>query len=181
MGVVEIKASLKTLKFISSIITVLIFILVFLLAGIRIFGFKVYTVLSPSMEPEYPTGSIIYVKKVDVDSLKEKDVITFFLSKDTTATHRIIELVPDENNSDIIRFRTKGDANEIADGSLVEKNQIIGSPVFVIPFLGFIANYIHTPPGLYIAITSAIAIICFVLIVDILSDDKKKSKIPKNN
>ena len=171
----------KTLKFISLIITIVVFLLVFLLAGVKIFGFKIYTVLSPSMEPEYPTGSIIHVKEVNPDKLKEKDVITFNLTKDIVATHRIIELVSDEEDPDIIRFRTKGDANNVADGSLVEKDQIIGSPVFTIPFLGYLANYIHSPSGIYVVIAIAIAIICFVLIVDILSDDKKKGVNSKNN
>lgn len=35
----------------------LLLLLVFLLAGVRLLGLEIYTVLSPSMEPNYPTGS----------------------------------------------------------------------------------------------------------------------------
>ena len=80
------------------------------LVGARLFGFKVFTVLSGSMEPKYPVGSLIYVKKVDYTTLKSGDVITFMLDENTVATHRIVEVVPDQEDPSVIRFRTKGDA-----------------------------------------------------------------------
>ena len=57
----------------------LLLLLVFLLAGVRLLGLEIYTVLSPSMEPNYPTGSLICVKEVDPYTLQEKDVITYRL------------------------------------------------------------------------------------------------------
>ncbi len=58
--------SVKTILKISSYgMIALLLLLVFLLAGVRLLGLEIYTVLSPSMEPNYPTGSLIYVKDVD--------------------------------------------------------------------------------------------------------------------
>ncbi len=166
----------KVLKIFSSVLVVLVVILAFLMVGVRLFGLQIFTVLSGSMEPEYPTGSLIYVKKVEPAELEANDVITFNLTEGTTATHRIIELVPDEDNPDIIRFRTKGDANDMADGSLVDFDSVIGMPVFMIPYLGYLAVYIQQPPGSYIIITVGAALIILVIMADIISCDDKKIK-----
>ena len=50
---------------ITTVIVILVVILAILLAGVRLFGLQVFTVLSGSMEPTYHVGSLIYVKKTD--------------------------------------------------------------------------------------------------------------------
>lgn len=97
------------------------------------------------MEPTYHTGSLIYVKSVDYTELKTGDVISFMLNEDTVATHRIVEIVPDEEDASVLRFRTKGDANNTDDGGLVHYKNVIGTPIFTIPYLGYVANYIQHP------------------------------------
>lgn len=76
------------------------------------------------------------------------------LDENTVATHRVVEVVPDEDDPSTLRFRTKGDANDAEDGSLVHYKNVIGTPVFTIPKLGYAANYIQHPPGLYVAISA---------------------------
>lgn len=136
----------KTWNVISSILVALVVLLALLLVGARLFGLQVYTVLSGSMEPTYHTGSLIYVKKVDPYTIRDGQVITFMLDENTIATHRVVGVVPDEEDSTVVRFRTKGDANETEDGGLVHYKNVIGTPVFTIPYLGFVANYIQHPP-----------------------------------
>lgn len=166
----------KALKITSNSLVILVVILAVLLVGVKFVGVEVLTILSPSMEPKYPTGSVIYIVPVDPAELKVKDVITFKLTDSMTATHRIIELIPDENDPDVIRFRTKGDNNDTPDGSLVEFQDIVGKPVLCIPLLGYLAMNIQSPPGNYIAIGVSLAIIFFVMIVDTITDDKKSKK-----
>ena len=165
---------LKTaLKITSNTLIALVIILAILLVGVRIFGIDILTVLSPSMEPKYPTGSLIYLVDVDPAKLEVDDVITYRISEKTTATHRIKEIIPDEDDPSIVRFRTKGDNNDDYDGSLVEFEQVEGKVIFCIPLLGHLAMYIQRPPGLYVAIGTALAIIFFVMVVDAVTDDKK--------
>lgn len=166
----------KGLKISSWIVIGIVVLLAIALFGVKLFGLEIYTVLSPSMEPKYPTGSVIYVKDVDTARLKVDDVITYRISDSMTATHRIIELVPDEDDPTIIRFRTKGDNNNIADGALVEMDAVLGKPVFTIPLLGYLANYMQSKSGRIVIICVAIALIAYVSIVDTVTDDKKKSK-----
>ncbi len=158
----------------NSVITVLITIVVALaimLAGVRLFGYTPFTVLSGSMEPTYHVGSMIYVKKADADSLKVGDPITFYLNNgNTVATHRIIE-IDKENRT----FKTQGDANETPDASPVSFDSVIGVPRFSIPNLGYFYAYITGVPGRYIAAAVMIVIVILSFLPDIIwPSDKKK-------
>ena len=167
-----------TAKKIWNVVTTLLVAAVVLLAialvGVRLFGLQVYTVLSGSMEPAYPVGALLYDKKVDPAQLRPGDVITFMLDEETIVTHRIVEVVPDEEDPSVIRFRTKGDANAAEDGSLVHYKNVLGTPVFTIPKLGYFANFVQQPPGLYVAIAFGAVLVLLAFLPDLLGDDKKK-------
>ena len=161
----------KTIKkiwnWISGVLVGIVVLLAIALVGVRLIGLEPYVVLSGSMEPTYHVGSLIYVKDVDPYELESGDVITFMLDEDTVATHRIVEVVPDETDSTVVRFKTKGDANAAEDGSLVHYKNVIGSPVFTIPQLGYVANYIQNPPGTYIAISAGAILLLLVFLPDL--------------
>lgn len=162
-------ASLKKLwSVLSTLIVIAVVALAILLAGVRVVGLTPYVVLSGSMEPTYHTGSLIYDKKVDPFTLKEGDVITFMVSEDTLATHRVVGVVPDEDEPGTIRFRTKGDANDAEDGTLVHYKNVVGTPVFTIPYLGYFSNWITHAPGKYIAITAAVVFLILLFLPDML-------------
>ena len=176
----------KTFKKIWNLITTLIVIaavlLAVLLVGVRLAGLQVFTVLSGSMEPTYHTGSLIYVKKVDAAKLSEGTVITFMLDENTVATHRIVGVVPDEDEPGVVRYRTKGDANEAEDGSLVHYKNVIGTPVFSIPRLGYLANYIQHPPGTYVAVSAGAAVLLLMFLPELIGmmrGDGEEDKPPK--
>lgn len=173
------KSLKKIWNVISSILVALVVLLALLLVGARVIGLQVFTVLSGSMEPTYHTGSLIYVKKVDPYTIEEGQPITFMLDEDTIATHRVVGIVPDEEDPTVIRFRTKGDANDAEDGSLVHYKNVIGTPIFSIPYLGYIADYIQHPPGMYIAISAGAVLLLLVFLPDVFADDGKDEKKPR--
>lgn len=166
----------KIWKGVTTVLVTLVVILALLLVGARVIGLKIFTVLSGSMEPTYHVGSLIYVKSVDYRELKAGDAITFMLDENTVATHRIVEVVPDEEDSAVLRYRTKGDANEVEDGSLVHYKNVIGTPVCTIPYLGYVASYIQNPPGTYIAISGGAILLLLVFLPDLFGDDDKKAE-----
>lgn len=171
-----IKAGKDIWNWITTVLVASVAILALLLVGARLVGLQVFTVLSGSMEPTYHVGSLLYVKKADAIQLEAGDVITFLLDEDTVATHRIVEVVPDETDPSVIRFRTKGDANNAEDGSLVHYKNVIGTPVFCIPKLGYVANYIQNPPGTYVALSAGAILLLLVFLPDLFSDEKEKQK-----
>ena len=169
------KKALNTLKKVWNVIstTVVVFVVIFavLLIGVRLFGVQVYSVISGSMEPEYPVGSLIYVKEVNPSEIKVDDVITYILPSETPSTHRVVRI--DEENQ---LFYTKGDANETEDGAPVHFKNLIGTPVFKIPYLGYVAYYIQHPPGMYIAIAAGAVLLILVFLPDLFKKDKKKDE-----
>ena len=166
----------KICSVLSTVLVIVAVLLAVALVGVRVVGYTPYTILSGSMEPTYHVGSLIYVKKVDTSTLEAGDPITFALSEDTIATHRIVEVVPDEEDAGVIRFRTKGDANETVDGALVHYKNVLGKPVFTIPYLGYVADYIQHPPGMYTAIAAGVILLLLVFVPDMFDDEKKKKK-----
>ena len=166
----------KILNAVSTAVVVIVAVVVLGMVAMRLMGLQGYVVLSGSMEPVYHTGSVIYVQsKVDASALEEGQIITFRLTGDTIATHRIIEVV-EENGA--VRYRTKGDANEVADGSLVDPAQVIGTPKFSIPYLGFALTYIQSAQGRYAAIAVGALLLLIVFLPSLISEkgNDKKSK-----
>ena len=73
-------------------------------------------------------------------------------------------------------FQTKGDANEAPDANLVPYENVIGRALFDIPYLGYVANYIQNPPGLYFAAGVGVILILLVFMSDMLIEEDKKAK-----
>lgn len=162
----------KIWNIVSTALVALIVICAVFLIGSRIAGYQVYTVLSGSMEPKYSVGDLLYVKKVDVNTIKVGDPITFILNEDlVVATHRVVR-VDTENH----RFYTKGDANEIEDSAPVHFNNVIGVPQFAIPKLGYVSNFVQNPPGMYITIAAGVVLILLVFVPDIIKKKKENEE-----
>ena len=174
----------KTIKriwnWLSGLLVGIVVLLAIALVGVRLIGLQPYVVLSGSMRPTYEVGSLIYVKPVDYKQLQVGDPITYMISQDTVVTHRIIEVLVDEEEPDTLRYFTKGDANDQPDGTSVHYKNIIGKPVFSVPYLGYVSDYIQNPPGRYLALAGGALLILLVFLPDIFADeDKKKKPDPK--
>ena len=161
---------------VTTALVVVVVALALLLAGARLFGLQVYTVLSGSMEPNYHVGSIIYVKDVEPDTLQVGDAISFMISESTVATHRIIEILPDEDDPNVIRFRTKGDNNDIPDTNPVHCNNVLGKVVGTVPLLGYVSNFVQNPPGTYITIGAVAILVLAVFLPDIFTSARELKK-----
>lgn len=115
---------MKVVKTIGQFILCLILIFfillnIFSMNNKSLFGFRIYRVISGSMQPALQIGDVIIVKKST--NYAERDIITYSNGL-TTITHRIIAI----NNDEVI---TKGDANEV-DDKPINKEQIVGKFFF---------------------------------------------------
>ncbi len=157
---------------VSTALVVLMVLCAVFLMGSRLLGYQCYNIISPSMEPEYMVGDLIYVKEVDPTTIKEGDVITFIVNEDLiVGTHRVVRV--DAENQ---RFYTKGDANEIEDQSPVHYNNVIGVPEFSIPKLGYVSDFVQNPPGMYITIGIGAILILAVFLPDMIGRKKEEEK-----
>jgi signal peptidase len=159
----------KIFDIVFTAIIVIVLLFAFLLVGVRIFGLKPYVVTSGSMEPNYPVGSLVYVKKVGPNELQVKDTITYVIGNGTVVTHRIVEVLPDEDDPTVVRYRTKGDANDHADGTLIHFNNVLGKVTFCVPIIGFIAHFVQTPPGCYLLIVVLLILVLLSFLPNIIS------------
>lgn len=145
----------KVWNAVTTVLVILVVILALLLVGVRLVGLRPMCVLSGSMEPTYHTGSLIYVKPCAPEDVQVGDAITFVLNEDLdVVTHRVISI--DAENE---HFYTQGDANDAPDGAPVYFKNLIGRPVFTIPYLGYVSHWVSNPPGMYLAIALALVLI----------------------
>ena len=166
----------KIWNVITTVLIALIVLMAVMLAGVRFVGLQVFTVLSGSMEPTYHTGSIIYVKEVDYKSLQIGDPITFMMDEDTIVTHRITEILPDAEDPEVLRFRTKGDANDAEDGTPVHYKNVIGKPVFSIPKVGYAVDFVQRPPGMYLGIAVGALLLMLIIIPELWWEESGKEE-----
>ncbi len=153
-----------------TVLVVLMVLCALFLMGSRILGYRCYNIISPSMEPDYKVGDLIYVKSVDPTTVKVGDVITFLVNEDlVVGTHRVVRIDAEKQH-----FYTKGDANQVEDGEPVHFNNVIGVPKFSIPKLGYLSDFIQNPPGMYITIGVGIVLLLAVFLPDLIGKRKKE-------
>lgn len=133
--------------------------LVLLIPGL--FGIRPYVVYSGSMEPEIPTGAVVFTKAGEF-SPKKGDIITFH-NGDTVVTHRVVK-----KEKDI--FITKGDANKTEDPVPAEASQIIGRVVFHLPYLGYVIHFLKAR----IPFAAVCIAACLSVLFDLAYTPKKK-------
>ena len=124
----------------------------------RMLGYEMYHVITGSMEPELPVGSLIYVEIVSPEEIEAEDIIAF-RSEGTVITHRVLRnrLVEGE-------FVTKGDANAQADMNTVLYEELIGRVVYHIPVLGgLMALWTSTIGKLYMLCLAACGVMFHML------------------
>lgn len=158
----------KVWEYISSFILVVVIVFTIFTVGVRFLHITPYAVLSGSMEPTYHVGALIYVKEIQPEKIEEGDPITFVLNNDLTiATHRVVEI--DIKNR---AFITKGDANDSVDGKPVLYENLIGKPVFHVPYIGYFVNWIQSKVGILISLVLVGLYIGISIIVGIVDKNK---------
>lgn len=131
-----------------SVLTGMAVILFILYMGASVIGYKPYVVTSGSMIPKYQVGSLIYVHEENFNNLHINDDITFYLSNQSVATHRIHEINYDNKTVRTYGINNKDqDGQYIIDGVVTEADDIIGKVVFSIPYIGYIYRFIDTSFG----------------------------------
>lgn len=107
----------------------------------RLLGFEVYNVISGSMTPAIPQGSMLLVKPAPGEEIQPGDVIAF--ERDgTVVAHRVTSIQRDERT-----FTTKGDANSQEDFLPVPFEELVGRVERHIPVLGDVATQFSTVQG----------------------------------
>jgi len=135
-----------------------------------LFGWQRYAIVSGSMTGTYDRGTLVLDEVVPVADLKVGDVITYLppsgAGPDHLITHRIAWIGKDQTGGRI--FRTKGDANQVADPWTFRLSQPTQARVrFGVPHVGRVLwalsrkdvrMIIIALPALLIALSTLIAL-----------------------
>lgn len=98
----------------------------------NLFGFSLFRVVTGSMEPTIPVGSLLVSQRADIEDIAVGDIVCFY-SKDShllgkIITHRVIEVLSDAGGN--ILLQTQGDANVVADFQYVAEDNLIGKVIY---------------------------------------------------
>ena len=128
----------------------------------RLMGYEIYEVVSGSMEPEIPVGSILYVEETPPEEIEAGDVIAF-MRNDTVVSHRV-----EENRYVEGEFITKGDANSEEDTVPVPYDSLVGKSVYHLPVLGTLMTMLAGDVGKLYALAFAACGVMFHMLAAIL-------------
>ena len=177
----------KALKIIGNILYVLLFIIVLLMLvvvilqrvsdnSISLGGYRLFTVATGSMEPEYNVGDILLSRQVDINEIKVGDDVVYRGEegsfKDKIVTHRVIS-IREENGEK--KFTTQGIANTEEDPE-IDSSQIYGKVIYKVKTLSFIGQIAKNLYVFYFIIFIPIAIIIFRQIRNIFAEDDEEDE-----
>lgn len=100
------------------------------------------TILTGSMAPSYPAGTLVIVRPTPVEEIRLGDALTYQLrsGEPELVTHRVVAIGSANGEK---RFTTQGDANAIADPNPVREVQIRGTVWYSIPYLGWVNTLVN--------------------------------------
>lgn len=103
----------------------------------RLGGATPYTVLTGSMTPAYPPGTLVVTRPVEPDELTTGDVVTYQLRSGdpTVVTHRVVAIGRNTVSGEVV-LTTQGDANTAPDAEPVRAVQVRGELWYAVPLLG---------------------------------------------
>jgi len=124
------------------IIIISILLALFITFGVSLVtGFKYSLVISHSMNPTLPKGTMIVLEPTSYEDLKVGDIITYKMSEKLWNTHRVVRIAESG------RVVTAGDAQVRADGTKIEdgeipENKLVGKVVFYNYPVGSLISFI---------------------------------------
>lgn len=122
---------------------------------------RIYIVESGSMLPTLKIDSMLIVRELPADKIGIGDIVSYYgEGVDVRITHRVVD-IKDNGNT----FITRGDANNINDPNILEKDRLIGKVVFSIPFVGKIFKTLSNPISIIILIIIGMAWILIPMLV----------------
>ncbi|MER7797041.1 signal peptidase I [Microbacterium sp. NPDC096154] len=160
-----------------------VFGLVLLLAGAvvvapAVVGGVPLTILTGSMTPTYPPGTLVVVKPTPIEQIGVGDVLTFQLEsgQPTLVTHRVVSVIADSSGE--TRFVTQGDANTSPDADPVRPVQIRGTVWYAVPWIGWANQAVNGEARSWLVPAAAAALFAYALwlVLSGIRDRRRRSR-----
>lgn len=155
----------RIISIFENIVIALVALLLVAFIVLKATGFQFFVVMSGSMEPILPVGSVVLVQPTPYDDIQVGDDISFVVGEERiTVTHRVIE--KDENSNTLT---TKGVANNVSDDP-IPASAVIGKVIFDIPFIGRLLYFLSSLQG---KIVAGIVVVAWVIITMLIKQLEK--------
>ena len=168
----------KCFRILGTIIVIMVIFMCIPFVVPKVIGVNVYEVVTSSMAPELPVGSVVYVQTCKADEVKVGDIISFYVGTDeeNIISHRVVEINVDEQGD--FFFITKGDANSDIDSMQVDVKHFVGKVKFKINNISWLVRLFDTSTGIIILIGLIIISLCLNIAYDLIN---KKVSSESNN
>ena len=147
------KKKKKLVPFLCRTVGVLILAIVIIICGLvtvpKLLGFHIYHVVSGSMVPKIPVGSLVYVMEEEPADVNKGEIIAY-QGGDSVVIHRVVDNWVFEG-----KFTTKGDANDEEDLADINYSQFIGVMKYHIPRMGQMLIILDTAMGRFLMVCFA--------------------------
>ncbi len=113
----------------------------------HLLGLSIAVIRDNSMQNVFPKGSLVFVKQGGIEEIHVGDLITYYVNQgEDIKTRRVVAKDSPEKI-----FYTKGDNEDQAEVGTVSRRNLIGQPVFHLPYLGLVAtgSFIRLAQGLF--------------------------------
>ena len=112
----------------------------FVVALPALVGGQALTVLTNSMSPSMPPGTLVVVRPTPFDEIAPGDIITYQIlsGQPEVVTHRVQQRLVASDGT--VSFITRGDNNNTADAAPVHEVQVRGTVWYTVPLLGWVNN-----------------------------------------
>jgi signal peptidase I len=119
------------------------------------------TILTSSMEPRLPPGTLIVVKPTPAEKITVGDAMTYQIRSGDPAvvTHRVISVSSSSDGS--FSFITQGDNNDSPDENPVIEAQIRGVVWYSVPWVGYVSTVVNGQNRSWIVPALAIALLAY--------------------
>ena len=173
---------LSTVLIVLEIVLILFVVVSKMMGGTpALFGYQMYVVVTPSMEPEIRVGDVLISKKYTGGELREGDVITYLGREGDLAgkmiTHEIIAI---QGEGDHERIIAKGIANSAPDPAITRED-IASVMVYKTVLIGFIYSIISSTWGFWLLVVAPLVVMIVAEIVTLVREIKKEGEKSNEN
>lgn len=131
-------------------------------------GYRMFNILTGSMEPEYKVGDVLISKEIEPKDIQLGDDIVYLGKEkpftDLIVTHRVVDLNREEDGS--YSFITRGIANDVND-PIIKDSQVYGKIVYKVKVFSLLSKAINNMYVFFFVIFIPVVILVAIKIIQV--------------
>lgn len=131
----------------------------------RAFGGSPFVILTASMRPELPPGTVVVTRTRAPQEIEVGTVLTYQVASGApeVVTHRVVARGVNTAGQPV--FRTRGDANSAADPGWVKPVQIRGVQWYAVPYVGLATRVVDDQLQHLFGTVLGLGLLCYAVVM----------------